>query len=159
MPPLGTLLLGLALLCVIGLIIALPLFERRRPAIKPPTRYEALQQERRDIVRAIRELDFDHRTGKINDADYQRVRGGYVQRGAQALRELDALDEPSVDAAIEMRVAALRAVTNADGNGNGSGDAERDTRVCPACGETVKTSDRFCPHCGHRLEAMTPAAT
>jgi type II secretory pathway component PulM len=147
MPPLGTLLLGLALLCVIGLIIALPLFERRRPAVKPLTRHEALHQERRDIVRAIRELDFDHRTGKINDEDYQRVRADYVQRGAQILRELNEAGEPSVDAAIEKRVAALRATS--------------DAQTCPACNKTIHAGDKFCPHCGQRLEAeaMTPAAT
>jgi hypothetical protein len=147
MPPLGTLLLSLALLCVIGLIIALPLFERRRPAVKPLTRQEALHQERSDIVRAIRELDFDHRTGKINDEDYQRVRADYVQRGAQILRELNEAGEPSVDAAIEKRVAALRATS--------------DAQTCPACHKAIHAGDKFCPHCGQRLEAeaMTPAAT
>jgi uncharacterized protein (UPF0212 family) len=155
MPPLGTLLLGLALLCVIGLIIALPLFERRRPAVKPPTPHEALHEERRDIVRAIRELDFDHRTGKINDEDYQRVRADYVQRGAQILRELNEAGEPSVDAAIEKRVAALRATSDAGVH------PQLDGRTCPACRKTVHPGDKFCPHCGQRLEAeaMTPAAT
>lgn len=139
MPQLGTLLLSLALFVIVGLIIVLPLLDRRRPAVQAPSRRAELEAERQDIVRAIRELDFDHRTRKINDEDYKQLREGYVQRGAAVLRELSATSERDVDAEIEQRVAALRSV----------GDAS--ARACAACGATVDAADRFCPKCGTLL--------
>jgi hypothetical protein len=142
MPPLGTLLLGLALLAVVGWVVVLPLFDRRRPAIKPPTRREALENERREIVRAIRELDFDYRTKKIDEEDYRRVRDDYVQRGAHVLRDLNALGEPNVEDDIERRVAALRV---------DAGDPAS-TLACPSCSGAIGANDKFCPHCGQRLE-------
>lgn len=143
--PIGTYLLALALALVFGLVIALPLFDRKRPAVKPLSRRDALQQERQDIVRTIRELDFDHRTGKISDDDYKRVREEHVQRGATVLRELSALNEIDVDAEIEAKVAALR-------------QSPDDATVlqCPKCHAAVSVSDRFCPQCGHAL-APTPS--
>lgn len=139
--PIGTYLLALALALIFGLVIALPLFDRKRPAVKPMSRHDALQQEREDIVRAIRELDFDHRTGKINEEDYKRVREEHVQQGAAVLREMSALDEVDIDAEIEAKVAALRRAP----------DAGADAR-CPKCHATVTATDKFCPQCGHALK-------
>jgi hypothetical protein len=159
MPPLGTLLLGLALLVVVALIIALPLFDRKRQAVRPPTRREALQAERNDIVRAIRELDFDYRTHKINDEDYKRLRADYVQHGAQVLREINALDEHNTvsgasagadaSAEIERRVAALRASKEIP---------EADILTCPNCGSSVASGSKFCPQCGHKLDVIAAVA-
>ena len=140
--PIGTLLLGLALLVVVGFIIVLPMFDRRKPAIQPPSQRDALEAERQDIVRTIRELDFDHRTHKINDDDYKRLREAQVQRGAQVLRELSALTEHGADDAIERRVAELRKVNDA-----------ADALTCPSCGRAVSLADKFCPQCGHKLVA------
>ena len=145
MLPIGTYLFALALLLVFGLVIALPLFDRKRPAVQPMSRRDALQQERQDIVRAIRELDFDHRTGKINDDDYKRVREEHVQRGAAVLRELSALSHADIDAEIEAKVAVLRGSPN-----------DANALQCPKCHATVSASDKFCPQCGH---ALTPNKT
>lgn len=146
--PLGTYLLALAVFLVLGLVIALPLFDRKRPAVKPMSRREALQQERQDIIRAIRELDFDHRTGKINDDDYKRVREEYVQRGAAVLRELNTLEEVDVDEVIETKVAALRKTHDAV-----------DAKHCPKCNSIVSDTDKFCPQCGHALQPARQPAT
>jgi hypothetical protein len=145
MPQLGTLLLGLALLVVVGLIIALPLFDRRRPAVQAPSRRVALETERGEIVRAIRELDFDHHTRKIDDADYTRLREDYVQRGAHVLRELSALNERDADEEIEQRVSVLRSAKP-------SQEAQT-ARICPSCGSIVGATDNFCGKCGRPLTA------
>ncbi len=105
----GTLLLGAALLIVFGAIIALPLFDRPAPVQPPLSRRETLMKAREDIVRQIRELDFDYRTHKINEADYQALRAELVQRGAELLRQIDALPpEQDVDTDIERAVQKLR---------------------------------------------------
>jgi hypothetical protein len=141
MLPIGTYLLALALVLVLGLVIALPLFDRKRPALKPLSKRETLEHERQDIIRAIREIDFDHRTGKINDEDYKRVREDYVQRGAAVLRELNTLEEVDVEDVIEAKVAALRKTHDDAG-----------ALHCPKCRAGISTADKFCPQCGHALK-------
>ncbi|PJF47162.1 MAG: hypothetical protein D6709_01710 [Chloroflexi bacterium] len=146
---LGTLLLGLALLIIVALVVALPLFDRKTPAIELPSRREALAQERRAVISAIRELDFDYHTGKISAEDYKRLREARVARGAQILRELAELADEhgatDVEAEIEAQVARLRKVATSDGRAPARA-------VCPSCSRVVGADDKFCSQCGRRLQ-------
>ena len=139
--PIGTLLLGLALMVIAGFIIALPLLDKRKPALQPPSKRAALEAERQDTVRAIHELDFDYRTHKINDDDYKHLREALVQRGAQVLRDLSALVERNDDDDIEQRIDALRRTTSATV-----------ALTCPSCGRALTAADKFCPQCGRNLD-------
>jgi hypothetical protein len=49
----------------------------------------ALAEERDRALAALKELEFDHRTGKLTDEDYRELVGGYRRRAAAALRALD----------------------------------------------------------------------
>lgn len=146
----GTLFLGLALLIVVVVVVALPLLDRKTPAIQPLSPREALEQARRAVVGAIRELDFDHRTGKIGDEDYKRMREAYVARGAQILRELAELDdeERDVDAEIEAQVARFRTVRSSENRARAGAPG---AIICPHCGHRAGANDKFCPQCGQRL--------
>ncbi|MCS7056893.1 MAG: zinc ribbon domain-containing protein [Thermoflexales bacterium] len=152
--PLGTILLGIALLIIVVVVIALPLLDRKTPAVQPPSRREALEQERRTIISAIRELDFDYRTGKIDEEDYKRLRESRVARGAQILRELAELDEAErdVDAEIEAQVARFRTVQATDGR------ARAKSVICSSCGHAAGAGDKFCPQCGHPLDPQKAQA-
>ena len=94
--PIGTLLLGLALMVIAGFIIALPLLDKRKPALQPPSKRAALEAERQDTVRAIHELDFDYRTHKINDDDYKHLR--------EALDVLDDQDATALGAHDDLQI-------------------------------------------------------
>lgn len=136
-----------ALAIVAGVIIALPLFERKTPALAAPTRQQELETERAASVKAIRGLDEDFRTGKIGEADYAALRPALVARGASALRELDGIASSArsaasapgatddIDAQIEAQVKALR---------------KRGAR-CPKCGKPIATTDKFCAGCGAKM--------
>jgi len=129
----GTILIGLALLIIVVVVIISPLFDQRRPAITPPSPREALEVEHEATLRAIREIDLDYRTHKLNEDDYKTLRAKQVAHGAHILREIDALkSEQDIDAEIESQVATLREAQS----------------ICPACGEPVKEGDHFCAHCG-----------
>ena len=147
---LGTLIMAVALAIVAGVIIALPLFERKTPALAAPTRLEQLEAERTASVKAIRELDEDFRTGKIGEADYAALRPALVQRGANALRELDisaqsaseqvwrsapGAQDNDLDTQIEAQVLALR----------------KRTAACPKCGKPLAKEDKFCASCGAKI--------
>jgi hypothetical protein len=85
---------ALALACV--LFVARPFLldpeamddELDEPTAKERQRLELL--ERRDRALAgLKELEFDHRSGKISDEDYRSLVGGLRRQAADALRSLE----------------------------------------------------------------------
>ena len=48
-----------------------------------------LAEERDRALAALKELEFDHRTGKISDSDYRELVGPLRRRAAETLRALD----------------------------------------------------------------------
>ena len=49
----------------------------------------ALEEDRDRALGALKELEFDHRTGKVSDDDYRRLVGELRRAAAEALRALD----------------------------------------------------------------------
>lgn len=49
----------------------------------------ALAEERDRALAALKELEFDHRTGKVSDEDYRALVGPLRRRAADALRALE----------------------------------------------------------------------
>lgn len=60
----------------------------------------ALAEERDRALGALKELEFDHRTGKISDEDYRELVGPLRRRAAEALRAL----EPRAGSAVKEHV-------------------------------------------------------
>jgi hypothetical protein len=84
----------LAVVCV--MLVALPFLREPRPrddSLAPPDALEqqrlALAEERDRALGALKELEFDHRTGKVSDDDYRELVGPLRRRAAEALRALD----------------------------------------------------------------------
>ncbi|MHB8641504.1 MAG: hypothetical protein ACYDA3_01245 [Gaiellaceae bacterium] len=61
----------------------------RLPEPRSDERRLAVAEERDRALAALKELEFDHRTGKLSDEDYRQLVSGYRQRAAAALRALD----------------------------------------------------------------------
>ena len=49
----------------------------------------ALEEQRDQALAALKELEFDHRTGKVSDEDYRALVGELRRDAAEALRRLD----------------------------------------------------------------------
>lgn len=49
-----------------------------------------LREERRRLLRAINELQFDYEMGKLSEEDYRKVRQGYELQAVEVIRALDA---------------------------------------------------------------------
>ena len=84
----------LAVACVV--LVALPFMREPQPqddALARPDDSEqrrlALSEERDRALAALKELEFDHRTGKVSDDDYRSQVGPLRRRAAEALRALD----------------------------------------------------------------------
>ena len=63
----------------------------------------ALLEERDRALAALKELEFDHRTGQITDDDYRALVGPLRRRAAEALRALELRAAPR-----EEKVGATR---------------------------------------------------
>jgi hypothetical protein len=86
--------LALAVACVV--FVARPFLREPAPAndrlaeLSPAERDRMRLAEDRDrALAALKELEFDHRTGKISDADYRELVGPLRQQAAEALRALE----------------------------------------------------------------------
>jgi hypothetical protein len=95
---LGSIFLILALLILAILFIAQPFLEttQRDEVVRDPLDDHELSSalaERDRVLTALQELDFDHNLGKIPAEDYAPQRAHLVQRGVEALRRLDTLQE------------------------------------------------------------------
>jgi len=114
----GSILLILALLVMVGLFISRPFFERKEPTAVVQLKQEehqrsALLAERDRLLIALQELDFDYTLGKIPEEDYPQQRAILIQKGVDTLRQLDALQPEGkvedADARLEAAIAANRA--------------------------------------------------
>jgi hypothetical protein len=53
----------------------------------------ALAEERDRALAALKELEFDHRTGKVGDEEYRELLGPLRRSAAEALRALDRAED------------------------------------------------------------------
>lgn len=105
----------LAVVCVVA--VALPFLREPDPAtdalddLAPSElRRIALEEERDRALAALKELEADHRTGKVSDEDYRAVVGGLRRDAASALR---ALDEAALEPVADGGGTSTRAANNA----------------------------------------------
>src|SRR6059058_4513823 len=90
------LVLGGALAVLAVVFVARPFLREPSPAsdrLNEPGELERrrleLVEERDRALLALKELEFDHRTGKVTDTDYRALVGPLRRRAAAALRALE----------------------------------------------------------------------
>jgi len=93
---LGAIFLTLALLVLVVWFVGRPFFEQQQTFSKVSLLNEdhersGLLAERDRILNAIQELDFDYALGKIPEEDYPNQRARLIQKGAQVLQQIDAM--------------------------------------------------------------------
>ena len=92
----------LAIACVA--LVALPFLREPKPQSDRLVHPDELEQRRLALAEArdrslaaLKELEFDHRTGKISDDDYRELVGPLRRQAAEALRALDLRAGPGVE--------------------------------------------------------------
>ena len=90
----------LAIACVV--FVARPFLREPAPEsdrLDAPTEAERraleLAEERDRALAALKELEFDHRTGKVSDEDYRALVGPLRARAAAALKALEPESQPA----------------------------------------------------------------
>jgi hypothetical protein len=146
----------ITLLSVATLVyVAAPLWSRQTLAVAADT---SLLERRDNLLRQIRELEFDYSMGKIEPDDYQTLRADLSSQTSQVLdqiegqsgakpenRVLDFSPLSLAEAALEIEVLVARA------------RRKNQTWQC-ACGRVMANSDRFCASCGapRSTESVSP---
>lgn len=159
----------LAILILVAIYLYAPFMERRaRRVTQEEHELSSLMAERDRVINSLQELDFDYKLGKIPEEDYPAQRTTLLQKGADVLRQIDAMaPQPvavqSADERIEKAIAARRADASAVKPEISDDDlesiiaarhkshTEKSSGFCPKCGKPVMVSDRFCPSCGKAL--------
>jgi len=132
---------AILILLLIGVILA-PLLEREPPDVEleelpPRDRYEG-------ALEALREVEFEYRTEKLPEDEYQRLKARY---GRIALEAEGALSEGEAEEA--RQAARTEAPTTATAPGrDGTPGSGAELRACGNCGEMIPVTARFCPRCG-----------
>ena len=163
--------LGFLISAIVITIVGAPLFREHRAwtVLAPHTRRTVLMEQRDTLLRELKDLEFDRRMGKIDDADYAELHAALAGRTTAVLDALEALKPtgrgrngsaaPSAHFALDAEAEILVARARLRLRG---GKAESKLTAKPQkpvselsngvwqcqCGRTMKSSDKFCASCG-----------
>lgn len=137
--------------------------------------YEMLDEELRQIeslvsrkvalVQALRDIEYDFKTNKISQEDYQRFKTSCERQAVGVMRRLDELHggtddwDPVIDEAIEQRLEGVTDdVVEGDLDSESArwSDEEAGELVCQSCDVGLDAGDRFCSQCGEPVDDASP---
>lgn len=156
----GTILIGIAMFILAGVVVAQPLRERPR-RIKAKTT-SAVGRDYDETLLTLRDLEFEHQLGVVTEDDYTQQRSQLMVQAAQALEQkTQASDhlEDTIETAVQARRRTRKQVVSCSncqaalnvGDKFCSHCGSPAAMACPACGHQVATDDNFCTGCGTSL--------
>lgn len=128
----------------------------------PIDRRQIELQERLDaVLRTLKDIELEHDTGKIVDADYARMETELRARAKELLREREAGLGPYLDRArsrVNAYLARAGVTPTADAHDDAAAEPEPEPKAteaaapeCGACGVRNDADARFCKACGTSL--------
>ena len=127
-------------------LVGAPFMHRQRPCREEDASVSSnagLLLQRDTLYTAIRDLEFDFQTGKVDQKDYAELRQQLEREAIHVLHLLDTPDSCTpLDAALEQHIAWLRQhpteiapVSPAGTCGSCGAKLQRDERCCPSCAQ------------------------
>jgi len=130
--------LGILVMMVICLGFCLwPFFRTRSATVATSagdTPLGRLAQRKETILQNIADLDFEYRMGKLGEDDYHELRTTLKQQAAEALEQMDVVQETEDLLAGGSKAPRARSAVQA--------------KFCTACGAALPAGARFCASCG-----------
>ena len=136
---------------------------------------DALAEDKRRVLRALKDLENEHAIGKIDDADYETLAMQYRLEAKALMREMDHNAAPALAEAeriareylAKQGLGAQASATNAgnvdarrslashgaDPGAGGETASERLRVVCPTCAASNEPDAAFCKKCGTAVKA------
>jgi cytochrome c-type biogenesis protein CcmI len=139
---------ALLIVAAAALFVAAPLTEgflRRKRSVNLEMARHEHQCEL--ALQGLRELEFDHEMGKLDESDYRNLKASLENRALAAMRVLEQLAQ-------EHRIAVVRlAPPRSPSAASTAAGTVRSINFCPQCGMRAEVNYRFCAGCGVSLEA------
>ncbi len=123
----------------------------------------ALLDEKDALLRAIKDISFEHEVGKLSDDDFARLDRAYRTRAKEVLQKLDADLAPFLERAENMLKSevgqptegAYRSADAAPSAGKrGKKKKGKARRDCPSCGTSNALQAKWCKECGAAMDAV-----
>ena len=111
---------------------------------------DALAEQKRRVLRALKDLESEHAIGKIDEADYQTFVARYREEAKAIMRQMDLAASPARAEAERL----ARDYLAGRGLGSKNEDVKSDGPVppervgCPGCGASNEADAAFCKKCG-----------
>ncbi|MEJ2540407.1 MAG: zinc ribbon domain-containing protein [Gemmatimonadota bacterium] len=127
---------ALILMGVVVMFILQPLIRgEQAPLDREDDEPTEAESARRVALLALRDVEYDYLTGKLDDQDYRAMKR---QLSAEALAAMTAMEEDGGREALEAEIATMR-------------QGLRVGLVCESCGARNPQGSRFCGACGSAL--------
>jgi len=159
-----SILIGLLLLAASLFFIGMP-FQKKGPGKATNSKTNVQRDGRETVVSALRDLDFDFRTGKVSEEDYTPLRARLMAEAARYVQREQEEDE-KLEAMVQTRRITHQQGVKCDECG---APVEADQRFCSKCGSSInpeactqcgkkiRKGDQFCPSCGKSVEVSMEA--
>jgi predicted nucleic acid-binding Zn ribbon protein len=152
----SALIIGFILMGAALVFVSRPFWEKQKKGAKD----FAIHVSRRELVlAALRDLDFDFKTGKVSEEDYQPLRAQLLAEAAQYIESAKNEDE-KLEALIQARRKGQQKIKcehcgapmEADQKFCSKCGTVTKTEACPSCGKKIRSGDLFCSSCGTKIE-------
>ena len=150
--PLSVIICSLLAIAAIGFTLVV----RERdipPAPVENPQLKHLENRRQVLYENLKDLQFEYHQGKLSDADYQSLKAGFLYDLAGVMDAIEKL-QPA-------KGASHGASRGPDGKKTANGEAKKKQTsapaaaagqiVCPACGASNASGNRFCGQCAAAL--------
>ena len=160
-----SLIIGLFLLGLAVFVVALPFREKEAKGTGKTKAAASKEGRREEVLFALRDLEFDYKTGKVSEEDYQPLHQQLMLEAARFI-EAEKEQEQQLEALIQNR---RKTKSQAKCQSCGApmeagqkfcskcGEAVKNVS-CPSCGKKIQAGDLFCSSCGTRVEVRIGAA-
>lgn len=128
---------------------AFSLDDPNEPANLSSSRRAELEQEKKILLKAIKEVEFDRDMRKIDDADALAITGRYRARAREVIRLLEG--EADYELAVEKELARRMALAGGPADSPAPTPAATAAPVCSSCQTVNETDAAFCKKCGGKL--------
>jgi hypothetical protein len=104
-------------------------------------------EKKRRILQALKDLEIEHKLGKVSDDDFRALSGEYRAEAKRILRTLDEKLAPARERAEKLAAARMAQGPSPEE----AAESAPAALACPQCATPNEVDAVFCKKCGHKL--------
>lgn len=105
------------------------------------------------LLAAIKEIDFDYKTGKLSDEDYQELQEVYRSKAMSVIEEIEESEKKQGEA-MEKKLEEEIKASRQKGDNIQPPKQTKATLNCPSCSNPYVAGDKFCQRCGYAFKSL-----